>query len=428
VRAPVFVGDLELTEPIAAVRPPGRADGRPYSGAKLLVRVQHVPVGYVLLPAGAVTAAAVAGQVWRELGASVNGLRARAGLPALAGLPAGGIPAEPALAAEPDLAETRAEPPEVSVVVCTRDRTDSLLVTLGSLAALRYPRFEVLVVDNAPASDATRDAVRAAFGDDPRYRYVREPRPGLSAARNHGLAAAAARIVAFTDDDVRVDPWWLDGIARGLRAAPGVACVTGLVAAAELETEAQLYFQLRAGWGESCERRIFDLDGNRPASPLYPYTAGRFGSGANFAVDRTVLAALGGFDEALGAGTPAGGGEDLNMFTRIVLAGHRLVYEPSAVVWHVHRADLAALSRQMHAYGTGCTAALTAILLDSAQARRELPTRVLAGIAHMRKQGDAVREDKHALPSGLLRREIAGLLVGPARYLKGRRALRRVAG
>ena len=65
---------------------------------------------------------------------------------------------------------------------------------------------------------------------------------------------------------------------------------------------------------------------------MYPYSAGRFGAGANFAVSRTVLKEVGGFNEALGAGTPSGGGEDLNMFMRIVLAGHRLVYEPSAVV------------------------------------------------------------------------------------------------
>ena len=67
------------------------------------------------------------------------------------------------------------------------------------------------------------------------------------------------------------------------------------------------------------------------------------------------------------------------MFMRIVLAGHRLVYEPSAVVSHVHRTDLAELSRQMRAYGSGCTAALTAIIMADARARRELPPKVVSG-------------------------------------------------
>ena len=178
----------------------------------------------------------------------------------------------------------------------------------------------------------------------------------------------------------------------------------------------------RAG-GPAASRRVFDLTANRVDSPLYPYTAGTFGAGANFAVSRAVLKEVGGFNEALGAGAPCGGGEDLNMFMRIVLAGHRLVYEPAAVVWHVHRTDLAELSRQMRAYGTGCTAALTAIVLADARARRELPTKFVSGVLHMRKHSSGVR-DNPTLPSGLMRREIRGLLAGPWLYLRGLAALR----
>jgi hypothetical protein len=138
-----------------------------------------------------------------------------------------------------------------------------------------------------------------------------------------------------------------------------------------------------------------------------------------------VLKEVGGFNEALGAGTPSGGGEDLNMFMRIILAGHCLVYEPSAVVSHVHRADLAELSRQMRAYGSGCTAALTAITLADARARRELPTKVISGVARMLKLSSGVR-DNPTVPSGLIRREAVGFLVGPWLYLKGRRNLRRL--
>jgi hypothetical protein len=196
-----------------------------------------------------------------------------------------------------------------------------------------------------------------------------------------------------------------------------------LIATAELENAAQLYFHLREGWGASCERRVFDLAGNRDDSPLYPYSAGVFGAGANFAVSRTALAEVGGFDEALGAGTASGGGEDLNMFMRVVLAGHRLVYEPAAVVSHVHRTDLAELARQMRAYGSGCTAALTAITLGNARARRELPLKVIAGMARMRKLSSGVR-DNPALPSGLIRREVLGFLIGPLCYLRSRLKLR----
>jgi GT2 family glycosyltransferase len=421
MQAPIRIGELELTRPIIDIRLPVRADGAAWNGVQLLVRMQQVPVGYVFLPPGTLAAEAVARQVWQELGTVINARRARAGLSQLSVLTVEGIPAEAALTEEP------AETPMISVVVCTRNRPDSVLVTLRGLAAMRYAPFEVVVVDNAPSSEATREAVTREFGSDPRFKYVREPRPGLSCARNRGLAEATADIVAFTDDDVRVDAWWLHGIARGFRAAPDVACVTGLIATAELENAAQLYFHLREGWGASCERRIFDLAENRDDSPLYPYSAGVFGAGANFAVSRAALKEVGRFDEALGAGTPSGGGEDLNIFMRIVLAGCRLVYEPSAVVWHVHRAELAELSRQMRAYGSGCTAALTAILLTEPRARRELPPKVLVGVARMRKLSSGVR-DTPTLPSGLIKREIGGFFVGPGLYFKGRRNLRRQAG
>jgi GT2 family glycosyltransferase len=419
MQAPILIGELELTEPIMGIQLPARGDGAAYNGVQLLVRMRRIPVGYVFLPPGDLGAEAVARRVWTELGAAINRRRSGAGLPAIEALPVGGIPAEQELADDP------ADHPLVTVVVCTRNRPDSVLVTLRGLADLRYRPFEVVVVDNAPSSDATKDAVHREFGADSRFRYVREPRPGLSCARNRGLAEASADIVAFTDDDVRVDPWWLNGIVRGFAATSEVACVTGLIATAELDNVAQLYFHLREGWGASCERRVFDLAENRDESPLYPYSAGVFGAGANFAVSRAVLKEVGGFNEALGAGTPAGGGEDLNMFMRIVLAGHRLVYEPSAVVSHVHRADLAELSRQMRAYGSGCTAALTAITLADPRARRELPPKVLSGMARMLRLSSGVR-DNPTLPSGLIRREVGGFLVGPWLYLKGRRNLRRL--
>ena len=421
MEAPIFIGELELTEPIADIALPTRPDGAAYNGTWLLVRMQHFPVGYVFLPVDALDAASIARHVWLELAPEINSRRARFGLPGLDSLSAEGIQAEEKLVDEVT------DCPLITVVVCTRNRPESVMLTLRGLADMHYRPFEIVVVDNAPSSDATKEAVLAEFGDDPRFRYVREPRPGLSCARNRGIAEAAADIVAFTDDDVRVDPWWLNGIARGFRAAGDVACVTGLIATAQIENAAQLYFHLREDLGFSCKPRIFDLGEYRDDSRLYPYAAGIFGAGANFALSRTALKDIGSFDEALGAGTPSGGGEDINMFTRVVLSGHRLVYEPSAVVSHVHRAGLAELAKQMKAYGSGCTAALTAIVLTDSRARRELPTKAILGAMHMFNGTSKVR-DNQTLPAGLLKRETGGLLVGPWTYLKGRRKLRQLAG
>jgi GT2 family glycosyltransferase len=418
MEAPIFCSEFELTEPIKDITLPGRADGLAYNGVRLLVRMQDIPVGYAFLGPDDLAGPAVAGQIWRQLSGAINARRSSRGLDAIDALPAGG------LATEEKLAEMVADHPLVTVVVCTRDRPEGAVVTVRGLTRVRYEPFEIVVVDNAPSSEATEKAIMAEFAGDPRVRYLREPRPGLSRARNCGVAAAAGEIVAFTDDDVRVDPCWLDGIVRGFGQADDVACVTGLVATAEIDNAVQLYFHQRSAWGSALGQRIFDLTDNRDDSPLYPYSAGIYGTGANFAMTKSALKELGPFDEALGAGSPCGGGEDLDVFMRVILAGHRLAYEPSAVVWHVHRAELSQLSRQMTAYGSGCTAALTAIVLRNPRVLPELAARSARGLRRIAAIGSRVQGDP-ALPSGLMRREVRGMLAGPWLYVKERRRLRR---
>src|ERR1700722_725873 len=236
MEAPVFIDELELTEPIVDIRLTERVDGLAYNGVYLLVRLQHVPVGYAFIRPDALDSDAIAQQVWEQLSTAINTRYELAGLPAVDSLPASGL----ATAAE--LEDGTTSRPFVSVVVCTRNRPESVLVTLRSLLAMHYRPFEIVVIDNAPSSDATKDALLAAYAEDSRVRYVREPRPGLSWARNRGRAEAAGDIVAFTDDDVTVDPWWLNGIVRGFDAVPDVACVTGMAATAQLENAEQLYF------------------------------------------------------------------------------------------------------------------------------------------------------------------------------------------
>ncbi|MEO8622922.1 MAG: glycosyltransferase family A protein, partial [bacterium] len=115
--------------------------------------------------------------------------------------------------------------PPITVVVCTRDRTASLARCLDSLRALAYPAFEVVVVDNAPATRDTAALVERLSAEWPTLRYVREDRPGLDWARNRGLAEARHDIVAYTDDDVRADRDWLSGVASAF-ADPTVMLVT----------------------------------------------------------------------------------------------------------------------------------------------------------------------------------------------------------
>src|SRR5215216_4473470 len=100
--------------------------------------------------------------------------------------------------------------PSASVVVCTRDRPDDLARCLPGLQALAAQGHEVIIVDNCPSDDRTARLV-AGY---PLIRYLYEPRPGLDVARNCGILAAKGEVVAFTDDDVEIDPGWLAALVR----------------------------------------------------------------------------------------------------------------------------------------------------------------------------------------------------------------------
>ena len=103
---------------------------------------------------------------------------------------------------------------------------------------------QVVVVDNASCDDGRTRAVALAAGVD----YVREDRPGLDIARNRGVRAATGDIVAFTDDDVRLHPRWLERLTAAFDA-DRIMAVTGLVLPAELETPAQIHFEKYWGFG-----------------------------------------------------------------------------------------------------------------------------------------------------------------------------------
>jgi GT2 family glycosyltransferase/O-antigen/teichoic acid export membrane protein len=317
--------------------------------------------------------------------------------------------------------------PPISVVLCTKDRPDRLRDALESLLAVEYPRFEILVVDNNPASGLTGPIVDTFPLDI--VRSVDAPRPGLSIARNEGIKNARYDIIAFTDDDVIVDHRWLTGLARGFSRSDRVACVCGMVPSAELLTPAQSYFDRRVGWARRCDPAVYDLSDPPSDDPLFPLRVAQYGTGANFAVRKQVVTDVGGFDECLGVGSPAGGGEDIDMFVRILLHGHVLVRQPSAVVWHRHRRSIEELERQIEDYGLGLGAWITK-LLTRPRTFTMVIRRLHTGIRHLR--GVTVVEqniDVHPDPEldSLYRRELKGVLRGPGALLRGRVSGRRAA-
>ncbi|MCO4255852.1 glycosyltransferase [Pseudarthrobacter cellobiosi] len=315
--------------------------------------------------------------------------------------------------------------PSVTVIVCTRDRSALLRGALTAILKLDYPNFDVLVVDNAPRTAETADMVRDEF-DDPRIRLITQPVPGLSQARNTGLRHAQGDIVAYTDDDVVVDEAWLREIATGFERMPGTACVTGLVPAGELRSPAQGYFDDRVSWSKSVAPKVYSFADPPQELPKFPFCPGAFGTGANFALDRRTALSLGGFDNALGVGTRTGGGEDIDMFTRVIIEGYSLVVQPSAIVWHRHRDGLDDLSAQARGYGSGLGAWLTKILLNPHTARLALAR--TPGVVWSFLQSTGAPQQPTTGPSQghdfwdeqraqVLRLELHSLARGPLNYL-----------
>ena len=318
-----------------------------------------------------------------------------------------------------------ASTPPVTVVVATRERTGSLAVCLDSLARLAYPDFEVIVVDNDPVTDNTANLIRQRA--QPNVRYVQEKRRGLAAAHNCGLTLTEGKIVAFTDDDVIVDRHWLTEIARAFEADANVGCVTGLIMPAELQTPAQILLESHGRFSKGFEQRIVDLGTHRPANPLFPFTAGQLGSGANMSFYRDKLCELGGFDPAIGAGTVARGGDDLAAFFTVIASGLSLVYQPSALVWHHHRQDFGSLARQAYGYGVGLGAYLTSTLAHhpafSGQALRRAPSGLAYAFGAHSPRYAHIRD---VWPRELTRLEWRGLAFGPLAYGISRRRTRGV--
>lgn len=327
--APIGVFDWELSAGVPTVDDVGR-----YLALRFLVRLRGRPVGWLYLGQND-------GSNWES--------RLQYALQEQLG-----VALQRAVLREQLDATTSRQPhaPPISVVVCTRDRAESLAHCLTSLLALEYETFEIVVVDNAPTSDATAQLVARLCADEARardrLRHVVEPTPGLDWARNRGAAEARHAIVAYTDDDVRVDRGWLRGIGEAF-AGEAVQCVTGLVIPGELESDAQVVFEdYYGGMGKGLRSREFKhgwmSEGDRIG-------AHHLGVGANLALRRDWWERLGGFDTALDVGTPSHGGGDLDILHRTIAAGGVVRYEAQAIVRHYHRRSMRALRRQLRDNG-----------------------------------------------------------------------------
>ena len=403
LRSPVRVAVVDVASPVGDLDC-SRSSAPPYTSAWILVCRSGYPLGIVEMPlhGRVITAAELEYEMDRQLGE------------AQAGALCGGTLALP----------------RASVVVPSNfARPAQLRRCAEQLVELDYPDYEVIVVDNRP--------VDVPEAEIPGVRVVREPHPGASAARNRGIAVATGEIIAFTDDDAVVGRRWLRALGERFAREPDVVAVTGLVVPLELETPAQLLFEQS---GNVIDRSFVPLTfeyagrfqmlchgpGRGTGQVRSLYMTGEFGTGMNMAFRTAVLRAAGGFDEALGPGTRTCSGEDLAILLELLAAGNRLALEPGAIVQHSHRATLAELERQIHGYGIGFTAMLTALALRNPRHVLGLASVLPTWLRSLRDPASGKNLPRTTdYPRALARAELRGMVAGPLAYLRSRRAQRR---
>ena len=277
---------------------------------------------------------------------------------------------------------------ELSVVIPTRNRADSLARTLRSLEGQTLPReaFEVIVVDNG-STDATPAVVVAAARTAGNVRGVVEPEPGLHAGRHRGLREAGADVLVYADDDIEAEPGWLAGM-RAAFERPEVDLAGGPCRPAFEQTPPAW---LQAWWERGVRGgralgylSILDLGpGQRPVSPYYVW-------GCNFGVRRGVIEAAGGFHpDALPSGLALRRGDGETWISDVVAASGRVaLYTGAAAVrHHVPAARMTVPFFERRAYNQGLSDSYTVLrarLMPAVPATTRRRARTLAAVYRLK--------------------------------------------
>lgn len=220
-----------------------------------------------------------------------------------------------------------------SLIICTRNRARQLAACLDAVANIRCSRpWELVIVDNGSRDHTRSVAVEFLRAGPAIGRYVWEPEPGLSRARNAGIAASIGDILAFTDDDCYPAPDFLERICE-IFADPRIGFSGGRILLHDPRD-----YPLTVN--ESTHTIRFAAGSVVPCAAV---------QGANMAFRRTALVAAHGFDPDLGAGTPFPA-EDWDAVARVCLAGWDGGYFPAATVSHHHGRSAREAQHQLRTY------------------------------------------------------------------------------
>ena len=290
--------------------------------------------------------------------------------------------------------------PRISVLVCTRNRAQSIRQCIESILQSDVAEMELLVVDQSDGT-VTRDALAGL--DDPRLRYPSTPTRGLARARNVGIEASAGSIVLFTDDDCYVEVDWVRRFLDEFDRDPTLDAVYGRVVP---------YGE--GGPGQTCPtimkstepRLVEGLNDERVQQAV--------GHGNSMAFQRRCFERHGLFLEWLGAGTPMKGGEDTDFSFRLLRDGARIYYSPKPLAYHDNWMPIADSQRQLYGYVRSGGVVYTRFVLRGSAVAWKIQRLMFANyakdMAWWRTQKNNADGIRHV--HKMRRRHVAGILWG----------------
>lgn len=220
--------------------------------------------------------------------------------------------------------------PQISVVICTYNRSEFLPDAFDSLAnqTILKESYEIIIVNNA-STDGTASVCSNYISSHPDVPilYLEEKRQGASFARNTGAAIARAPLLCFMDDDAIADPNYLEKILQFFTEVPEAGGLGGRIIPRYIPAEPKWmshYVSSLVGH--------FHYSDNRKA-----FSGGKYPLESNMIIRTADFRKIGGFSEALPgvAGTVRIGGEGKDLFYRLMQLGRVIYYDPDIRVEHV---------------------------------------------------------------------------------------------
>jgi glycosyltransferase involved in cell wall biosynthesis len=183
--------------------------------------------------------------------------------------------------------------PSVSVIICTKNRSECLVNTIESILSVELlptQSVELIIVDNG-STDKTSELIHSYTETPISIKYLYEPVPGKCRSLNRAISESMSDILLFTDDDVLVPSDWIIGMSS-MYADSSVHAVQGRI---------HLHDAIKRPWMEDMHLQFLAVFDYPNASSL---------TGANMALRRNSILEIGGFDETFGPGTERGFGDD----------------------------------------------------------------------------------------------------------------------